>query len=360
MTTISTVLEKEVARRLELAIAAGKEAGRLTLKYFQQDNLQIEDLLAATRRLRAHGCATFLLTLITDEWTRLTHRLRHLRTLRSRSSELQSAIAGWHIEGPFLSQEPGFCGAHNPAVMCDPTLSHIREMREITESDPVLVTLAPERRGAIDAIALAVSLGIKISLGHTNASAEILRQAIGAGATGFTHLGNACPRELHRHDNILWRVLDARGLTISLIADGIHVSPALFRLVHRVLDAATIFYTTDAMAAAGAPPGRYTIGALQLEVGPDQIVRQPGKTNFAGSALRPVDGVLRAAQMLGAPWQETWARFSEHPAKFTGLSKSLEVGQPPNFCLLRSGAGSTLESLQVYFGGEKLQETKLN
>src|SRR5207247_8189697 len=125
------------------------------------------------------------------------------------------------------------------------------------------------------AIALAVSLGIKISLGHTNASAEILRQAIEAGATGFTHLGNACPRELPRHDNILWRVLDARGLTISLIADGIHVSPALFRLLHRVLDAATIFYTTDAMAAAGAPPGRYAIGALQLEVGPDQIVRQP-------------------------------------------------------------------------------------
>ena len=179
-------------------------------------------------------------------------------------------------------------------------------------------------------------------------------------ATGFTHLGNACPRELDRHDNILWRVLDVGGLMISLIADGIHVSPALFRLVHRVLDPARIFYTTDAMAAAGAPPGRYTIGSLQLEVGSDQIVRQPGKTNFAGSALRPVDGVVRAVQMLGAPWQETWKRFSEHPAKFIGFSKPLEVGQPSNFCLLRSGAGSTLESLQVYLRGEKVEETRLH
>src|SRR5206468_3052944 len=102
--------------------------------------------------------------------------------------------------------EPGFCGAHNPAVMCDPTEPHIRELREITENDPLLCTLAPERRGALEAIALATSLGIKVSLGHTNAAAEILRAAGASGATGFTHLANACPRELDRHDNIIWRV----------------------------------------------------------------------------------------------------------------------------------------------------------
>jgi N-acetylglucosamine-6-phosphate deacetylase len=319
---------------------------------FQQDDLQLADLLSAARQLQGAGCATFLLTLITDEWEKLMNRLRHLRKLRAQSPELQAAIAGWHIEGPFLSAEPGFCGAHNLAVMFDPTPQHIRELRKITESDPLLLTLAPERRGAIAAIELATSLGIKVSLGHTNASAEILRAAVAAGATGFTHLANACPRELDRHDNIIWRVCDTPGLTVSLIADGIHVSPSLFRLLHRSLDPASIFYTTDAMAAAGAGPGRYTIGHLQVEVGADQIVRQPGKTNFAGSALRPITGVVRTARMLNCAWQETWTRFSDRPAKFVGLHNDLAIGQPANFCLVKAIDENVIESVEVFVRGE--------
>src|SRR5262249_3317980 len=148
----------------------------------------------AIEQLRLAGCGRFLLTLITDEWPRLIARLRHLRELRERSSEIRSAIAGWHIEGPFLSAEPGFRGAHNPSCMIDPMPEHILELREVVGRDPLLITVAPERPGALDAIRLAVSLGIKVSLGHTNASTEILNLATKAGATGFTHLGNGCPQ----------------------------------------------------------------------------------------------------------------------------------------------------------------------
>ena len=245
---------------------------------FQRDGLGLDDLLSAVRALHAAGCDQFLLTLITDDWPRLTARLRHLRALRAKSPELQRAIAGWHIEGPFLSPEPGYHGAHNPALMLDPTPAQIQELRAITGDDPLLLTVAPERNGALKAIEFAVSLGIKISLGHTNASAETLRRAVAAGATGFTHLGNGCPRELDRHDNIVFRVLDTPGLTVSVIPDRIHVSPELFRLIHRARQSNGIYYTTDAMSAAGAPPGCYTLGALEVEVGADQIVRQPGKT----------------------------------------------------------------------------------
>src|ERR1700733_7437203 len=119
---------------------------------FQQDNLTAGDLLKATRQLRSAGCTRFLLTLITDEWTKLTARLRHLRAVRSQSKELETAIAGWHIEGPFLSEEPGFHGAHDPARMLDPTPEHIRELRQITSQTPLLLTIAPERKGALEAI----------------------------------------------------------------------------------------------------------------------------------------------------------------------------------------------------------------
>lgn len=317
---------------------------------FQQDDLTADDLLRAARALRADGCGAFLLTLITDEWSKLTARLRHLAAVRAASDELKSAIAGWHFEGPFLSPEPGFHGAHDPALMLDPLPEHFRELRAITGNDPLLLTLAPERRGALEAIRLAVALGIKTSLGHTNASAVVLAQAVQAGATMFTHLANGCPRELDRHDNIVWRVLETPGLTASLIPDGIHVSPAPFRLMHRVMNEA-VFYTTDAMAAAGALPGRYTIGKLEVEVGADQIVRQPGKTNFAGSALRPLDGVLRAAEMLQCPWPEVWRRFSETPAKLLGCWRELAVGERATFCVVREAEAPASLKVQTIWNG---------
>src|SRR5262249_35277760 len=140
--------------------------------------------------------------------------------------------------------------------------------------DPVLLTVAPERNGALRAIELAVAHAITVSLGHTNAPTEILRRAVAAGARAFTHLGNGCPRTLDRHDNILWRVFETPGLMVSLIPDRIHVSPPFFRLAHRVLGSESIYYTTDAMSAAGSPPGSYRLGHLKLEVGADQVVRQ--------------------------------------------------------------------------------------
>ncbi|HMC26473.1 MAG TPA: N-acetylglucosamine-6-phosphate deacetylase, partial [Verrucomicrobiae bacterium] len=87
---------------------------------FQQDNLSLKELLHAVEKLRATGCTRFLLTLITDRWPAMLARLQHLRTLRSQHDQLRRAIVGWHIEGPFLSAEPGFCGAHDPALMLDP------------------------------------------------------------------------------------------------------------------------------------------------------------------------------------------------------------------------------------------------
>jgi N-acetylglucosamine-6-phosphate deacetylase len=318
---------------------------------FQRDDLKVGDLISAARQLRNAGCSRFLLTLITDEWAKLTGRLRHLRELREQSAELQAAIAGWHIEGPFLSTEPGFHGAHDPALMRDPTPEYIRELRSITENDLLLLTVAPERRGAIEAIEFAVSRGIKISLGHTNASAEILLRAVKAGATSFTHLANGCPRELDRHDNILWRVFETPDLMVSLIPDRIHVSPILFRIIERHFAWHWIYYVSDAMSAAGMPSGRYKLGKLELEVGADQIVRQPGKPLFAGSALRPIDGIIRAAEMLECSWQEVWPRFSEVPAKLMGLKNELLIGGRADFCVVRVNRKNEAVELRTHAVG---------
>ena len=135
----------------------------------------------------------------------------------------------------------------------------------------------------------------------------------------------------------------------GLIPDRIHVRPMLFRLFHRLLEPANIYYTTDAMSAAGAPPGRYTVGRLDIEVDEDQVVRQPGKTNLAGSALRPIQGVERVAEMLGQSWQEIWDGFSTRPAAFMGIDLELSPGSRSSICKVitnDTGQMSTVEAIQ--------------
>ena len=269
---------------------------------------------------------------------------------------LTAAIAGWHIEGPFLSTEPGFHGAHDPSLMLDPTPGHIRELRAITGSDPTLITVAPERPGSVEAIRYAVSLGLKVSLGHTDASEAQLRAAIIAGASGFTHLGNACPKLLDRRDNILWRVLDLPDLTIGIIPDQIHVAPPLFRFLHRAAASRNFYYTTDAMAAAGMPPGRYRVGKLEADVGADQVVRRRDNGNLAGSALRPIEGVFRAAAMLGTNWRVRWDSSSVVPAAWMGLPCGLQPGHRADFCRVSVSELGELQQAKTWMGGESAVE----
>lgn len=318
---------------------------------YQTDDVDEKALVKSVRLLQQAGCLKFMLTLITDEWARLLDRLQRFRQMRSRCPALAGAIAGWHLEGPFLSAAPDYCGTHEGAKTIDPTPERMAALRAAAGDDLLLVTLAPERDGAIPSIRAAVGLGIRVSLGHTDAPARVLAEAVASGATGFTHLGNACSQVLDRHDNILWRVLDRSDLTVSLIPDGLHVSPALFRLVHRLLPADKIVYVSDAMAAAGLGPGRYRLGAFEVEVGEDQAVRQPGHANFAGSALRPADGVGRAAAMLGTDWRQTWRRWSLAPMGWLGLPCGLTQGMPADFCLVRVSADNQVMAVRPFVGG---------
>lgn len=302
---------------------------------FAAPALTMDEMRKAVRALQRDGCARFFPTFTTDDWPVMLGRLRRVREWCGVCPELRGAIAGWHIEGPFMSPAPGYCGAHPREKMLSPTPEHIRQLREAAGDDPLLLTMAPEQHGVLEIIAPAVALGMRVSLGHTNASAAEIASAIRAGAVSFTHLGNGCPQSLDRHDNILWRVIEAGALQAGLIPDGIHVSPALFRILHRAVDPARFWYTTDAVHPAGAPPGRYMLGGTLVEVGPDQVVRKPGAVNFAGSALRPLEGVFRAAEMLGCSWREVWDRYALQPRRMMGLDTSLLApGKPADFCVL--------------------------
>ncbi len=320
---------------------------------FQNDACTLADLERAATGLAAAACSRFLLTLITDRWDGMLARLKNFRALRAASPLLTRRIAGWHLEGPFMSATPGFHGAHPPEFMVAPTPERLRELKTLTDDDPVLITLAPEWPEAPGAIRCARELGFHVWLGHTDATAEQLAAAVAAGAEGYTHLGNGCPAQLHRHDTLVFRVLDEPGLRASIIPDRIHVSPMLFRLFHRVLDPARICYTTDAISAGGAGPGTYPLAGMKVEVGADGIVRQPGKTNYAGSSLAPLEGVRRAAEMLRRKPEAVWDFFSTQPVKFIGLPPALVAGAPADFCLMSEKGKNT--RVEIHFAGEAVR-----
>ncbi len=293
-----------------------------------------EDLKKAARALEKAACGRFFLTFITDRFDLMLARLDRYRQARLKSPLLTRRIAGWHLEGPFMSPTPGFVGAHPAEHMIPPTLERIRAIKAITGDDPVLLTIAAEWPEAPEAIREARRLGFRVWIGHSDATSVQLAEAVKAGAEGFTHLGNGCPGELHRHDNIVFRVMEETGLRASLIPDRIHVSPLLFRILDRYLGPERICYTTDCMSAAGAGPGTYQLGRFEVEVGEDGIVRQPGKLNYAGSSLTPLDGVRRAAEMLKRPISEVWGFCSDQPVHFMGLPPALTPGAPADYCLL--------------------------
>jgi N-acetylglucosamine-6-phosphate deacetylase len=266
---------------------------------FQQPDLSAADLRRAVDGLAEHQTRRFFATLITDSVAALCAKLGNLERLRSADPVAAAALCGYHLEGPWLSPEPGFRGAHDPRHMGPPDIGAFERLQAAANGNIRLVTLAPEWPGSAAFIDRLATSGVQVSLGHTDASDVAIDAAIGAGARFCTHLGNAVPTQLHRHDNVIQRLLARDELTAFLIPDGIHLPPAVLQNFYRAKPAGKVLFTTDCAAPAGAPPGRYRLAHLEVEVGEDRVVRLPGTRQFAGSALCPDEGVRNLVRWLG-------------------------------------------------------------
>jgi N-acetylglucosamine-6-phosphate deacetylase len=183
-----------------------------------------------------------------------------------------------------------------------------------------LVTLAPELRGSPEFIREIVRRGVRVAVGHSNVGDAALDDAIAAGLSLCTHLGNGVPQLLHRHDNVMQRLLARDELYATFIPDGIHLPWNVLRNFVRAKPKAKVLFTTDCMSAAGAPPGRYRLAGMELEVGKDRVVRQPGQTrSFAGSALTLDEAVTNLETHLGWSRAEARAACGSRVARFLGF-----------------------------------------
>lgn len=286
---------------------------------FQSDNLTLPELEHAVDVMRRHGMAAIFATFITENVDSLCRRLENFEKLRAASAAVREMVVGYHVEGPWLNPEPGYRGAHPADAMHAPSLAEFERLQSAARGRVKLITLAPEWPGSPECIAAIVRAGVHVSLGHTNASEAQIDEAIRAGARFCTHVGNGAPLQLHRHDNVIQRLLARDELIACFIPDGVHLPHFALKNFVRAKPRDRVLFTTDAMSGAGAGPGRYRIGRLEIEVGPDGIARQPGGQGFAGSTLTPDVGVKRCADFLGIPLEESARLWSTAPAEAFGV-----------------------------------------
>lgn len=277
---------------------------------FQKPDLSSKELLRAVQALASHQTAHFFVTLITDGLDALAHKFRNLESLRAGNPEIHSAVCGYHLEGPWLSPEPGFRGAHSLRHLRNPDRNSFAALQTAAGGNIRLVTLAPELDGGMELIKYLSGSGVAVSIGHSNASDQQITSAIAAGARFCTHLGNGVPLQLHRHDNVVQRLLARDELTAFFIPDGVHLPPPVLKNFFRAKPDGKALFTTDCMAAAGSPPGRYTLGELTVEMEADRIIYAPSSRQFAGSSLCPDEGVRHLEEWLGLDGEQARRLFS--------------------------------------------------
>lgn len=266
---------------------------------------------AALRARDAHlreGTTTLVASLVTNSTEALAGQLRELRPLVEAGE-----LAGLHLEGPWLAE--AWCGAHPPDLLADPTPEALAALTEAGGDALVMVTLAPERARALEAIAMLTARGVRVAVGHTDATYDQTRAAIRAGARVATHLYNAARPPHHREPGPSVALLEDPDIVIESIVDGAHLHPAVVRATARAAGRRWVL-VTDAMAAALLGDGSYRLGTLTVDVR-DGIARLRGRDGLAGSTLSLARAV-RTAVDVGVPLVDAVRAATATPAAAMG------------------------------------------
>lgn len=280
---------------------------------------------------RRHGTTTLVASLVTAAPDQLLRQVTGLA-----GDVRQGLIDGIHLEGPWLSTVR--CGAHQPTLMRDPDPAEIDRVLQAGAGAVRMITIAPERQGALAAIERIVDAGAVAAVGHTEASYEQTRAAITAGATAGTHLFNAMRPINTREPGPVIALLEDPRVTVELITDGVHVDPALYRHVSRSAGPDRVSLITDAISAAGMSDGAYHLGPLAVNVVAG-VARVAGTQTIAGSTAT-MDHQFRFAVKHGGLSRDealiaAVRQASINPARALGLpAKGLVPGGAADLVVL--------------------------
>jgi N-acetylglucosamine-6-phosphate deacetylase len=288
--------------------------------------------------LATKGVANYLATTVTAPIDPTLHALEGIADAIDAAANDSTAAArpiGIHLEGPFISHAKR--GVHPPADIQPPSIPLFDRMQQAARGHIRLITIAPETPGALDLIAHAAKSGVRVTIGHSDATAAEARTAIAAGAASATHTFNAMRRLDHREPGIAGIVLDTQDLYAELICDGIHVAPEFVRLWFRSKGAGHAILVTDGMSATGMPDGNYMLGELEVTVADGRCLSThdlaTGIETLAGSVLTMDRAVANLQRFTGAPLATAVHLASRNPARMLGLDHlgQIAIGRPASF-----------------------------
>jgi len=292
----------------------------------------MEGTTSALHTVSAHlaktGVTEYLATTVTASLDATYHALDAIAAGIERTPEDDEAkIIGIHLEGPFVSHAKK--GMHPTEFIIPPTVNLLNKFWDASRGHISLITIAPELPNALDTIARAKELGIRISIGHSNAVKSEALAGIAAGATNATHTFNAMRALDHREPGILGVVLDDDKLFADLICDGIHVAPELIRLWLKAKGPQQAILITDAMEAMGMPNGTYKLGGTEVQVKDGRCTSAEGV--LAGSVLSLDQAVANLQTFTGADLPTAIRLATSNPSRMLGLPEALIEGAPANF-----------------------------
>lgn len=279
---------------------------------FNDPALTTDGVVRALDRMRATGVTRCLPTLITSSFDTFAACAQLITGMP------HPAIAGIHMEGPYISPADGARGAHPREHIVAASIDDFERRHDACEGRIRMVTIAPEVPGALALIAHLVLSGVRVAIGHTAATPQAIADGISAGATFATHLGNGCPQMLPRHPNPIWELLASDAVLASFIVDGHHLPGSTVKAMLRAKGPQRAVLVTDAIAAAGCRPGRFTLGGVVCELGGDGRVSLPGTPYLAGSALTMDRAIANVVRFTSLPLEEAAAMASTVPADYLG------------------------------------------
>ncbi|MDF2962258.1 MAG: N-acetylglucosamine-6-phosphate deacetylase [Paenibacillus sp.] len=323
---------------------------------FNGEMTSVDDVTGVTESLYQKGVVAYLPTVITGSFERIKQAMTAISEACRLHRDVNSSVIGIHLEGPYVSEEDGPRGAHDKKYVRDPDWDEFMEWQKASGYRIRLVTVAPERKGAIPFIRKLKEAGLAVSIGHTCAGLENIEQAVSAGAVLSTHLGNGAHTMLPRHPNYIWNQLAEDRLCGTFIADGHHLSPSVLKTMLRAKRDQFIL-VSDCVKFGGMSPGRYAsvIGA-EVELHPDgKLTPVHNPLILAGSAQALDTGVANAVKFAGITLTEAIDAVTLRPARVLGiqLGRWLEPGNEAAFTLFDFPANEgTIQIRAVVSHGE--------
>lgn len=286
---------------------------------FSSQDLTAADVKRVARALQARGTAGFLATMITSPRDVYQRNLPIIAQV-AHDEDFCHTLLGIHVEGPFISDQPGAVGAHNPKYVSPADFSLLEAMVDWSDGAIRLLTVAAEVPGIDPLMTYARDREITVSVGHSLFDYQALTHMASLGATALTHLGNGLPNQLHRHHNPIWAGAAHDDFSALLITDGHHLPYAILKTLVRAMGSERLIVVSDASPMAGMPPGHYRVLGNDAILEPSGRLYNPEKDCLVGSTATMMDCVNHLASLGLLSEDALWRVGFDNPLDLIGIS----------------------------------------